>query len=124
MALLVRCSGIVFAVALASWVTACSGSNKGAKEPTKGSASGLDIGFLDDGDRSDLPADEYTKPDKYDPCWRKKCGESCYECDPLDTECVELMIHRVCTSKGACVPAPHSCRAADDAEEKADEKGD
>jgi hypothetical protein len=44
-------------------------------------------------------------------CKEKKCGETCTECSPGDTSCMELLVLKQCNLKGACVPAPVDCSA-------------
>ena len=110
MALNGRFLGSIVAVLVASLVLGC-GPKKEATEPKKKASDGLDLGFMDEsGSSSSASSDSGQGAEEpYKPCGDKACGDACAVCDPLDESCLEVMVLRQCTAKGACVVAPVKC---------------
>lgn len=63
-------------------------------------------------------AGEKKKEASWDPCFQKKCGTSCTQCNPADEDCDEIQVLKQCTSDGECVIAPAACAAEAKAEGK------
>mgnify|MGYP006910138542 CR=1 FL=1 len=86
---------------------ACKPAAPPPQQPT-GAASGLDLSFMEEGSRSPA-ASEKPAAKGWDPCGAKDCGAPCTQCDPLDDQCVEVMVEKQCNASKQCVASPASC---------------
>ncbi len=124
MAVSTRLLGSGFAVLATCLVFGC-GPKKEPDQPKKKASDGLDLELM--GEVSSTPGegsasrgggDDLDEP--FSSCAKKKCGDVCTTCDPVEESCVEVQILRQCSLKGECVIAPAQCTAP--AEDKAKDK--